>query len=205
MRAFELPVWIDALPCGEELEEGGGGDGFDILAEAVESVAVDAGQEAALAPGFAALEAGLEDGAFVLEVEEEGLRFIADLDARIVFEDGAEGFEAAEEDFLVVSKAVDGEPATVFVFDAFLLGEGGEPVEPWACFVVGDKAHPLEGVVDFFERFGLGPDFLADAVDGGGVERADVILEAGVQAAAGHDRLGAAFFEGCIVEEGVDL
>ena len=64
-------LFVDVLPRGEEPEEIGGGDRFDLLPEAIERVAVDAREKAAAAPARATLEPAAQDETLGLELVEQ--------------------------------------------------------------------------------------------------------------------------------------
>ena len=81
-RAFEPVLGVDVLPAGQEAQELRGGDGLDLLAQPVERVAVDAGEQAAVAPGLAAVDARAQDDTLGLE-----RRRTASSRARVVAED----------------------------------------------------------------------------------------------------------------------
>ena len=68
-RPVELVRGIDVLPAGQEVQELRGGDGLDLLAQPVERVAVDAGQQPAVAPGLRPVDARAQDDALRLEVQ----------------------------------------------------------------------------------------------------------------------------------------
>ena len=71
-RSFEFVRLVRVLPARQEREEVRGGDRLDLLAETIEGVAVDAGQETPVAPRLTALESHAEDRAIALELEESG-------------------------------------------------------------------------------------------------------------------------------------
>src|SRR5207237_2760559 len=73
-RGFEPGAGGDVLPAEERAHEVLRGDGLDLLAKAVEGVAVDAGKDAAIAELFVARarrELAAHDGALAFELGED--------------------------------------------------------------------------------------------------------------------------------------
>ena len=69
-----------------------------------------------------------------------------------------------------------------------------------ACFLLGDEPEPEQRVVHFVGIAGLGPGFLADALDRGHVESSDLGGVFRIKPAPAHHRLRATLFERRVVE-----
>src|SRR6266516_4659090 len=251
--ALELGAGGDVLPSQEEAHEVLRDDGLDLLAEPVEGVAVDAGEEATVAEFFGVslgAEAAAHDRAFAFELGEDGvgggerhggaLGELSDRDgagdlhvaaeesqASVVFvhrarrkvrrqaEFGSDGGAGVEN--LDGGEVLGGEPHEA----AVSVGNGGaargdEIVEPgfgvrgnrrseignWIWSADGEKAE--EGLVELLRIAGVGARFVNDALDGIGVEGAQVAGVLRERAAQGNGA-GASFLERGVVEVSVGL
>ncbi len=141
-RTFEPVFFVDVLPAGEELKELIRADGLYFLSESVERVAVDACQQASLAPGGSTVQARPEDRAFVFELHQQGVWSIADGDARIVLKHRSQRLEPAQQHFSRLTGAVDREPSSVFVHHSLLACQRAEPAVPIHGLCVRHKADP---------------------------------------------------------------
>ncbi len=203
-RPLELVLLVHVLPGDEKSQEIGRGDGLDLPAKAVEGVAVDARQQAAVAPALAPLAVGVEteapakDGAFVLELEHEG----------VVARDGPQRLETAAQDVDRLARSLDREPAIVrrsVDDDAARRLQLGEPGAPGRRLVGRHVPHPEQRLVDLVGARGRRPCLLAHAPDRFGVERSQLVGALDAEGTAGEHRLRAALLERRVVEEGVGL
>src|SRR5262245_21578313 len=80
-----------------------------------------------------------------------------------------------------------------------------EPMEPLELLRLapGDVSHPEQRLVQLLGVLRLGPGLLAHASHGSGVERAQRVGRAWLEASTSQYRLGAPLFERGVVEEGV--
>jgi hypothetical protein len=194
-RALELVGGVHVLPGGQEVQELGGGDGLDLLAQAVERVAVDAGQETPVAPGLPALHAHAQDGALRLQVHEQ----------RVVAEDGTQRLHPSLEDDLGIARGLHRVPAAVIEDDPARAGELAQPLAPAGGLRFRHVAHPEQRLVDLFRVRRLRPGLLAHARDRVGIEGAQGVGGAHVQHPPRHHRLRAPLLQGRVVEERVGL
>src|SRR5262249_44498488 len=155
------------LPAREKLQELAGADRLDLAPQLVDCVSMNPRQEPALAPGRTAVEPRSQDRAFALQIEQRLRRLAVERDSGVVFEDGAERFQATQENLLRIARTIDRPPTAILADDAFLLSQSAEPSRPIAGLLVGYEAHPEQGLVHFLGRFGLRPGFLAHLRDGG--------------------------------------
>ncbi len=183
------------LPAGQEVQELGRGDRLDLLAQPVERVAMNAREEAAVAPGRTPVDAHAQHDACGFEVHEQ----------RVVAEDRAQRFHPAPENGLRLACRLRREPSVAFAGDAALHGEGVEPLRPGLPFFDRHVAHPEEGLVHLFRVRGLRPGFLAHARDGVRIQRAERVRGLRVERASRHHGLGAPLLEGRVVQERVGL
>jgi hypothetical protein len=111
---------LDVLPRGEEPEELRGRDGLDLLAQTVDRVAVDPGEQAAVAPGLAALDAGPEHDTFRLQLAQQ----------RVVAEDRSQRLHPAAQDGPGIAGGLGREPAIALERDPPTRGQLVEPGLP---------------------------------------------------------------------------
>ena len=165
-RALE-PVLRDrrAASTARNRRNCGGRDGLDLLAQAVERVAMDAREQAAVAPRLPPVDAGAQDDALRLELESSG----SSLDdrpqrlsrpRRTAF--GSRGASAANQ--RSPSRATRPRRRELV-----------EPRLPGAALLRRDVAHPEERLVDFLGVLGLRPGLLAHARDRLGIELAELV------------------------------
>lgn len=213
--APELSAGRGVLPAVEEVMELESGDGFDFAAEAAEREAVNAGEDAAVAPFDAAGggETALEDLAFGFKKGERLLDFAdgeGDLTGERERGDGASGFHPAAERGGGVGgerKAFGGDPECLSAArNGGCAAGGGEFVEPGSPFGGGGQGDEgQERVVEFVGVADSGPGIAARFIDCRGVEDANSLGEVGSQGSAQLHGAGAALLERGVIEEGVGI
>src|SRR5439155_765197 len=140
-RAFEPVALAGVLPAGEKAPELRRGDRLDFTAQALEGVAMNSGEQPAIAPGLASLETAAKDRALRFQLEEEvflGFRHPGRLPGPLTDHDRAERLETAAQDRLRILRRLDGAPAHLSVGtrdrqDAPGVAQLLEPCHPVRC------------------------------------------------------------------------
>src|SRR6185436_3096035 len=100
-------------------------------------------------------------------------------------------------------RRLDSEPASAFEYHALLRRELVEPRLPRRGFRAGDESHPTQRLMQLFVVARIGPGFLAHALHGRGIERAELLWRACIERAARIHRLRASLFDRGVVEESI--
>ena len=221
---------IHPLPGEQEPHEIRWAHRLDLRAEAVERVAVDPRQQPPLAPlqldrgvAVARTEAAAEHHSLRLQRDERRL----DLDLRHTQArrergrgGGADDAEASAHELAhgglprrrigqqvhlrpALGGDPDGRPA-VGGLDSRRTPGLGQLVHvpgPVGALGLGQEARGEQGVVQLVRIPDLRPDLFPHPLDGGGIQRAEVVRGGGLEGAAGVHRLGAALLQGRVVEE----
>jgi hypothetical protein len=191
---------VDVLPASQEPQELRGGDGLDLAPQPVQGVALDAGQQPAVAPGLASVEARAQHDALRLQLEQQRLLGGAGLD-----EDRSQCLEAAAQHRYRLPRRLDGEPAVALQDHAARREERLEPGPPRRRLRLRHVAHPEQRLVDLLGVLGTRPGLLLHAGHRVRIQRPHLLHRADVQDAPRHHGLRPALLEGRVVEEGVGL
>src|SRR5262249_9827916 len=147
-----------------------GRDGLDLPPKPVDRVAVDAREEAPVAPRLAPVEARPEHDSLAFEGEEERI-----VDAVRAREDGAERFEPAPQHRLRVARRLRRARAAASARPPPRRGELVEPGLPGTTLLEHQATHPEESLVHFLGRSRLRPCLVAHARDRLRIEDADLV------------------------------
>ncbi len=200
------------LPASEEAPEFRRGHRLDLAPQPIERLAVDAGEEAPVAPRLAPFQAAAEHTPLHLQREEVRHRGLGQHRHRggAPHDHGPQRFEAAAQQGHRVGRGLDRPPPALIVRGSLFDHPARrlqllEPRRPARFLGLGFRgiAHPEEGLVHFLGALRVGPCLLPHARDRGGVEDSQRVGRLGVEDAARAHRLGPALFERRVVQERV--